>query len=207
MCLFCVNWHQKEIQYGYRVLFTLLLLVWTDALSILADTVLDWWARRDRNGFFFSASLLTGNKKPTSTCAGFNAFTSGRFPAQVRYRGEYWLISSVLLRIKPEKEVSDVTVLFCLGKCNMSITGMPKIQCSTCFCFYQSLYISTTFRGIVILCRLLRQLGTFRPGLDKVDAQMVTYFARTRLGAARVYTYIEGWREGGLIHWKAFIYN
>jgi hypothetical protein len=51
LCWFCEIWHQK-IQYGDRVLVTLLLLVWTDAQAILADTILDWPMCRHRNSSF-----------------------------------------------------------------------------------------------------------------------------------------------------------
>jgi hypothetical protein len=92
-----------------------------------------------------------------------------------------------------------MTGLFCLGKCNMSITVMPKIQCSSCFCFYQSLYVPKTSRLNVILYRLLRQLGTFRPGLAKVGAQMVTYFVKNSPeGRTCLYIYRRVEEEGGV---------
>ena len=142
---------KKKSQYGDTVLVTLLLLVSTDTQSILADTVLDWLMRRERKTVL-SASLLVENKNHTSRCAGFKVFTSGTCPIHVRYRGVYWLISSVFLRIKPEKKGMwrDLPA-FALVNVTCPWQGCPKYNVLYIFTFTKfSVYLQQS--GTIFSC-------------------------------------------------------
>jgi len=63
-------------------------VVWTDALSILANTVLDCLVRRQTA---LSASLLIGNKKHTSRYAGFSSFCKSVDWKQKAYLEICWI--------------------------------------------------------------------------------------------------------------------